>query len=278
MAILNTQILQTRGSGASANSLVDQQDRVMQQLADAIGASGQVQANGTLQVTLGGPGGSVLVSGAGYASLSASGSGASVTVTAAAQGPTVTPSITTGAVTVGGTSAGLMSAMGTVAGYQTQLDGVADALETTVNTQLEAGYTPSGTTGPANDLFTGSGAAGISVAISQPSGIAAALTTQPGDGTNAQTLATLGDVAGGPDQRYRSLIQTVGSDVQGINNQVATQTAVANAAQQNLQAVAGVNTDQQMVALLNFQQAYQASAKVISTAQAAIQSLLEAVG
>jgi flagellar hook-associated protein 1 FlgK len=52
---------------------------------------------------------------------------------------------------------------------------------------------------------------------------------------------------------------------------------VANAAQQDLAAVSGVDTNSQMVMMINYQQAYQASAKVISTVDTMIQSLLQAV-
>jgi len=57
---------------------------------------------------------------------------------------------------------------------------------------------------------------------------------------------------------------------------VQAQTSVANAAQQNLQAIQGVNTNDQMVQMLTYQQAYQASAKLISTVDTMMQALIQA--
>jgi flagellar hook-associated protein 1 FlgK len=83
-------------------------------------------------------------------------------------------------------------------------------------------------------------------------------------------------VAGGPDQQYQALIQGLGSQVQAVNNQVTAQTSVANAAQENLQSIVGVNTNDEMVQMLTFQQAYQASAKLVSTVDTMMQSLIQA--
>jgi flagellar hook-associated protein 1 FlgK len=225
-------------------------------------------------------GSNVVVSAGAWDSLSATGTSPNMSVTATANGTTVDTPLTTGTITPGGQSAGLLTAINSyIPSYQAALDTVASNLASTVNTQLESGYTASGTTGTANDLFTGTTAASISVAITNPAGIAAATNASAAanDGSNAQAMAELFNSPTGPDQAYRTLIQQIGSDTQTTNNQVTTQTAVATAAQQNLQAVTGVNTDQQMVSLISFQQAYQASAKVISTVDQAMQSLLAAV-
>jgi flagellar hook-associated protein 1 FlgK len=52
---------------------------------------------------------------------------------------------------------------------------------------------------------------------------------------------------------------------------------VATAAQQNLEEIAGVNTSQQLIAMLSYQHAYQASADVVNTANQMLQSLIQAV-
>ena len=68
----------------------------------------------------------------------------------------------------------------------------------------------------------------------------------------------------------------MGTQVAAVNSQVTAQTSVANAAQDNLQAIEGVNTNDEMVQMLTFQQAYQASAKLVSTVDTMMQALLEA--
>jgi flagellar hook-associated protein 1 FlgK len=162
------------------------------------------------------------------------------------------------------------------------MDTVANSLSSLVNNQLEAGYTATGAAGQA--LFTGTGAAGISVSAAvaaNPQLLAAASTSAlpdaSNDGSNAQTVADLWNVSDGPDASYRNLVQNVGDQVSSVNNQVQAQTSVANAAQQNLEAVTGVNQNNELVNLMSFQQTYQAAAKVISTVDTAVQSLLSAV-
>ena len=56
-----------------------------------------------------------------------------------------------------------------------------------------------------------------------------------------------------------------------------TTQAVLTQTQTTQQSVSGVNLDQQAADLVNYQQAYQAAAKVIATAQTLFQSLLAAV-
>ena len=65
--------------------------------------------------------------------------------------------------------------------------------------------------------------------------------------------------------------------VAAVNDSVSSNTSLANTAKQNLQAAVGVNQNNELVSLMNFQQTYQAAAKVISTVDSAVQSLLNAV-
>ena len=162
--------------------------------------------------------------------------------------------------------------------YQSQLDAAANDLATTVNTQLAAGYTATGASGSGYPLFEGSGAAGLIVnaaVAGNPQLIAASATATLPDATNdagnAQAMAELYNSPTGPDQQYQSLIQGLGSQVQAVNSQVQAQTSVANAAQENLQSIEGVNTNDEMVQMLTFQQAYQASAKLVSTVDTMMQ-------
>jgi flagellar hook-associated protein 1 FlgK len=272
VASLNTQVEATGGNGGQASLLIDQRNQVMNQLSQAIGATGTLEADGSLKVNLGGV---TLVQNASATSLAVSSSGGVVTLSANNSQTQVSPTA--------GTAAGLMAALNSyLPSYQSQLDGIASSLATTVNTQLAAGFTATGAAG--TPLFTGTTAATIGVSssiVSNPQLIAAASTsTLPdasNDGSNAQAMANLYNSPTGPDTLYQSLVLNVGSQVSAVNSQVTAQTAVSNAANQNLQSVVGVNTNDQMVQLLNFQQSYQAAAKVITTVDQAMQSLMAAV-
>ncbi|HXW33959.1 MAG TPA: flagellar hook-associated protein FlgK [Acidimicrobiales bacterium] len=273
VAQLNTQIVAVEGSGAPANSLIDQRNNLMNELSGDIGAVGRVMPDDTMTVTVGGV---TLVQGSFADTLSVTGSPGSMVIQTQTSDATVPPA--------GGTAAGLLAAINQyLPQYQQQLDTTANDLETTVNTQLAAGYTATGASGSTEPLFTGTGAAGISVnsaIVNNPQLIAASSTaTLPdatNDGGNAQAMAELGTSPTGPDQAYRTFIESMGAQLQNVQNQVQSQTSVVNAAQQNLQAVAGVDPDQQMVSMLNYQQVYEASAKVISTISTMVDSLMAA--
>jgi flagellar hook-associated protein 1 FlgK len=55
-------------------------------------------------------------------------------------------------------------------------------------------------------------------------------------------------------------------------------TAIADNLEQDRTAVAGVNLDEEAARLLQYQQAYQASAKMLSIAQNIFDSLMQSVG
>ncbi|HUO47455.1 MAG TPA: flagellar hook-associated protein FlgK [Acidimicrobiales bacterium] len=272
VAQLNNQIVQAKGAGTDPNALVDQRNALMGTLSSNIGAVATNMPDGTITVRVGGIS---LVQGASADTLQLSGAPGSLAITSATSKVTVPAT--------GGQASGLLAAINQyLPGYQTQLDTVANQLSTTVNTQLAAGFTATGAAG--QPLFTGTGASGLAVnaaVVADPTQIAASSTSTMPDatnnGANAQAMAELYNASTGPDQSYQTFIQGLGAQLQNTNNQVQAQTSVANAAQQNLQAVAGVNPDQEMVHMLSTQQAYQASAKLISTVATMMQSLLASV-
>ncbi|HEX3860982.1 MAG TPA: flagellar hook-associated protein FlgK [Stellaceae bacterium] len=79
------------------------------------------------------------------------------------------------------------------------------------------------------------------------------------------------------DNAYAALVTGVGARSQDA--QIAAQAAqgVLTQAQNQQQSISGVNLDEQAAELVSYQQAYQASAQVIATAQALFQSLIAAV-
>lgn len=115
-------------------------------------------------------------------------------------------------------------------------------------------------------------------------------TAQPRqNNTNALALVALreavfvGQNAGGGGGRtvtdaYASAMADVGVRVQGAVTSSEISSAVAEQAETRRAGDAGVNLDEEAARLLQYQQAYQASAKVLQVAQSVFDTLLEAAG
>jgi flagellar hook-associated protein 1 FlgK len=107
-------------------------------------------------------------------------------------------------------------------------------------------------------------------------------TSGAGDNRNAlllgalQTEGSLLDSTANYQEVFAGTIGEVGIQVRQAEAALATQTALRNQSEQALSALAGVNLDEEAANLLRFQQAYQASAQVISTANELFQSLIAA--
>lgn len=273
VASLNSQIVATRGGGGNANQLEDQLTQVVGQLSNLVGASATMQHDGTAMISVGGV---ALVQENQAATLSTATNAGVVSVISSPGGVTVPVS--------SGTVAGLLSGLNQyLPQYHAALDSVANSLSSTVNTQLAAGYSATGVSGSANPLFSGSGAAHIAVnaaVVANPDLIAAASTNSAAganDGSNAQAMAELSSSASGPDVNYQSLVQGIGTVTSNVITQTQAQSAVANQAQSALSAATGVNLDSELTNMMTFQQNYEASAKLLSTISATMQSLLTAV-
>jgi flagellar hook-associated protein 1 FlgK len=76
---------------------------------------------------------------------------------------------------------------------------------------------------------------------------------------------------------YSQLVAQVGTAGASANTALSAQQSILDQATASQQSVAGVNLDEEAANLLKFQQAYSASAQVITTANSIFQSLLSAV-
>jgi len=112
------------------------------------------------------------------------------------------------------------------------------------------------------------------------------VTLSPGgssSGSNATRLAGIWTAPGTTSQgTLQDAVIGLGTSL-GANAQQAAALATSSAAQvtaatTSLQTISGVSPDQQAVELVNYQQAYQAAAQVISAAHTMFESLLTAVG
>ncbi|MGE0330394.1 MAG: flagellar hook-associated protein FlgK [Ramlibacter sp.] len=107
--------------------------------------------------------------------------------------------------------------------------------------------------------------------------------TAPGaDNRNALALGALADAAGVDgatlNEAFAALVGDAGVRVQGARDGAAVSQQMQADATARLQSVSGVNLDEEAANLLRYQQAYQASAKIIQASQTLFDALLSATG
>ncbi|HEY6795731.1 MAG TPA: flagellar hook-associated protein FlgK [Kineosporiaceae bacterium] len=279
LAKLNESIAAGQQSGKPVNELLDTRDQLVRQLASLAGASSAMDDLGRLSVNINGV---TIVTGNEWQAVTLSGAD---DITAAVSDP---PTLSVGAFTVpvqSGSAAGLLASLRTdLPSLSGSIDGVADRLVTAVNTVYSTGYAPNGST--ANTFFSGTDARNITVVPT--SGTALAIAAQPGtlDGSIARQVGDLAvdsvaqGVLGspGPSVGWRELTTSLGVQVQSLKTAQSVQDAVVAAAEDAVQADAGVNLDEEMTNMMQYQRAYQASARVITTADELLDTLINRTG
>jgi flagellar hook-associated protein 1 FlgK len=166
--------------------------------------------------------------------------------------------------------------------YLTKLNDVASQLVTSVNALHTTGKDLDGVSG--RNFFdpTRTTAATISLSAdvaSQPRHLAAAAVAGGAlDTTLAESIAKIGTATSGPDASYRSMIVGLGSEVQFLTNQADAQSGVVQRLDEDRKAVSGVNLDEEMVNLVAAQHAYSAAARVITTVDEMLDTLINRTG
>jgi flagellar hook-associated protein 1 FlgK len=273
IAQLNKQIGIVEDAGQSAGTFLDQRTQLIDQLSSLVDVS-VIPSDNTVTLTT--ASGTPLVAGQQSFSLTTAPdvSGAQHIFS---QGTDITSTI------VSGQLGGIVEARDRqIPAIESQLDTLADALANAVNSVQTSGYDLKGNATSGVPLFivpaSSSGAASsISLAISDPSLLAASSDGSAGSNENAEAmyaLRNLGIIGGQSASDYYSRI------VFNVGNAVATATAQQSASNLVLQqlnnqrsCVSGVSLDEEAANLIQYQQAYAASAKVVST----INSMMETV-
>ncbi len=274
IASLNEQIAAAEGNGAPASQLVDQREHTVENLAGLANISTTAQANGAIDVNIGGVS---MVSGVtatdqlqaydpgnGQLQVRAQNAGTPVTLT-------------------GGSIAGEMTARdGALASLQSGLNTLASQLITQVNTIYSAGYDLHGNTG--QDLFTGADASDIGVnnnVAADPSQFqAAGVAGAAGDNSTVLALAQLGNqnVAALNNQtfsaNYAQTVSDLGSAISSVNDNLNTSQAVSQMLTNDRAGTSGVSLDTEMTNLIQYQKAYEASAEMITTLNQMLQTVV----
>jgi flagellar hook-associated protein 1 len=97
-------------------------------------------------------------------------------------------------------------------------------------------------------------------------------------GANELALTIAGLRGGAAEQAYATLVERVGSGVQGAQNEQTNFQTMLNAVADQRQSVSGVSLDEEMTNLIGFQRGYQASARTLTAMDSMLEQLIEHTG
>ncbi len=241
LATLNGEITAATQAGQTPNDLLDQRDNVLDDLSGLAQISVTNQSDGSVTVGFG-DASSPLVSG--------------TTVT----WPQTLTSASGGQL---GALLNLSSSTGPVGQLSSSLDSVANQVISSVNALQ-----------PSSPFFSGTSASTIAVSATASSVQTSSSSTSGAD--LAQSIANLS--GGAASQSYAALVAQVGTSVSAAESTQTTAQSVLTAVSNQRQSVSGVSLDEEMTNLINFQQSYQASARVMNAMDTALNDLITTVG
>src|SRR6204780_4273786 len=272
IAQLNVQVGQLQQLGQDPGTLGDQETQLIQQLSQLTTVN-QIQTENGLTLTTGN-GTPLVVGGQSFALQTTNGPAGMTDISS--QGQDITSSLQ------GGQLGGTLQVRDTVIpGLLNQIDTLASQFSSSINAAQASGYDLNGNAGqPIFSDTSGAGAArNLKVSMTDPSLIAASSDgTQGSNGNVANLLAvqTQALPAGeSPVDAYANLVSQTGNLTSQANAEVTASTASLNQLNDQLGAVSGVSLDEETTNLMNYQRAYEASARVITTVDALTQSVLD---
>jgi flagellar hook-associated protein 1 FlgK len=262
IASLNGQISAAAGGGQNPNSLLDQRALAVNQLSQLVDVQSITADSNSLTLTT--KGGTLLLTGNQSFNLSTQTNAATGFQDVYAQGSDITASIQSGNL------AGYIQLRDQeVPSLTTKLDTLASGIATTVNTQSAAGFDLNGVAG-GNFFVPPAALAGaalnLSVAVTNPTNVAASGDGTPGNNANATALADLQNQTniGGqtPVDYYSSIVFQVGNDTANATSSLDGQNLIIQQLQDQQGAESGVSLDQEGANIVLYQNAYSAAARV----------------
>lgn len=279
LAATNRSIASAQGSGTDAATLLDARDRLALRLSELTGATASVRADGGLDMAVNGV---PLVTGQVAAQLRIT---SGVTPGGAPDGAPVTFSVAAIGAPVGTPVPGALGGeTGAVAdlldsdlpAYTAGLDAIARDFADALNTQHALGFDAAGAPGDPLFAYDPTDPAGsLTLAVTDPAKLAAS--ALPGgvlDATNAERLGSAITVEGA----YQRLVTGFGSSVASVQRLAANQKTLTTQIDSAREQLAGVNLDEETVNMLAAQHAYEAAARVMTTLDSVLDTLINRTG
>lgn len=190
-------------------------------------------------------------------------------------------SVITGDITSGELGGYLEVRDSLIPAYQDKLDTLASTLMEAVNSLCTTGYDSSGNAG--TSFFTGTSAADIAVSssiIADPTTVAVSSSSTTTNSSTASAIAGLQNTSftelGGStlSDYYDALVSSVGSTVSSAEAGYSAQSAKVTSCQTLRDSVSAVSTDEELIKLTLYQNAYAAAAKVITAVEDLLKTLI----
>ena len=265
LARVNLRLARAADASSDQSSLLDQRDSLLQSLSQYTDVSTKIGPDHTVEVRLGGSSGEVMVAG-GNASTFTMATAANGTISFAIGGDAVSLS--------GGALAGKSQALTKLADMRIKLDTIAGGIATAANAAQAAGVDLNGAAG--QPMFSGSTAGTLTLILQNGSGLA---TAPAGAGANSRNTANLDALraaltSADPAGQMDAAIFDISSTVAGRTISRDALQTIADNASIALQTQAGVDLDQEAVNLIRYQQAFQASGRVMQVASDIFDTIL----
>ncbi|MGA0311992.1 MAG: flagellar hook-associated protein FlgK [Ilumatobacteraceae bacterium] len=262
----------------SPNDLLDQRDLAASSLAQLVGARTRTRADGSMDVYLGN---TTLVQGSRTFAVEVA---ETTDATLSPLGFQRVGLEVAGLVTVtdiAGSLGGKLDGLnGTVPDSINSLNEVAQQLITDVNTLHQAGEDLNGATG--GPFFDGSDAGTITVSadIQSDARLVAAASPSGGtrDGSNAANIANLRSKTTGADATAVSFVATLGLTAQAVGQRASAESDAFQRVEEARLTARSVNVEEEMVDLIEAQRSYEAAARVVSTIDQMLDTLVNRLG
>ena len=262
----------------SPNDLLDQRDLAASSLAQLVGARTRTRADGSMDVYLGN---TTLVQGSRTFAVEVA---ETTDATLSPLGFQRVGLEVAGLVTVtdiAGSLGGKLDGLnGTVPDSINSLNEVAQQLITDVNTLHQAGEDLNGATG--GPFFDGSDAGTITVSadIQSDARLVAAAGPSGGtrDGSNAAEIANLRSKTTGADATAVSFVATLGLTAQAVGQRASAESDAFQRVEEARLTARSVNVEEEMVDLIEAQRSYEAAARVVSTIDQMLDTLVNRLG
>jgi flagellar hook-associated protein 1 FlgK len=265
LARVNLRLVRAADQSSDQTALLDRRDLLLEQLSEHVDVTTSFNPDHTVDVRLGGTSGPLLVTG-GTSDTLAMTTAADGTISFDLGGTAISP--------VGGSLAGKAQALAKLVDVRTELDDLANSAIATINAAQAAGVDINGAAG--QPMLTGTGAADIALAFEDGSLIA---TAPAGAGANSRDTGNLSAMraalaSADPAGRADALLFDISSTVAGRAVTRDALSSIAGSARIALQSQAGVDLDEEAVNLIRYQQAFEASGRVMQVASDLFDTLL----